>query len=114
MTNKNIFQIAKAAIKGKIKKLIIAEEVSIFGKVDWYSGDLSIHPSHTNHEDDDILDDLAQEVLSHGGEVLVLPREEIPENRTILALLENDESNDSKEKFYSANLYDQQIEWRNI
>ncbi len=88
LVNKNIFQIAKAAIKGRVKKLIIADGINIFGKLDNKSGGVSIHPTHLDHEDDDLLDDLAQEVLSHGGEVIVAPREDIPKGRPILALMD--------------------------
>lgn len=96
LANKNIFQIAKAAIKGKVRKLIIADGIKIFGKIDKKSGELSIHPFHLNHEDDDILDDLAQEVLVQGGEVVVASREEIPKRRPILAILKCPESELSK------------------
>lgn len=89
MTSKNIFQITKSAIRGQVKKLIIADGINIFGKIDKNTGGLSIHPVHLDNEDDDILDDLAQEVLSHGGEVVVAPRELIPKGRPILAILEN-------------------------
>jgi hypothetical protein len=88
LANKNIFQIAKAAIKGKVKKLIVADGINIFGKLNKQSGGLSIHPAHLDHEDDDILDDLAQEVLAKGGQVVVIPREDIPKGRPILAILE--------------------------
>lgn len=88
LANKNIYQIAKAAIKGRVKKLIIADGINIFGKLDRKSGNLAIHPTHLDHEDDDILDDLAQEVLSCGGEVVVASRDEIPKGRPILAIFD--------------------------
>lgn len=88
---KNIFHIAKAVVLGKVRKLIVTDELSIFGKLDRRSGDLSIHPFDLDHEDDCVLDDLAQMVLSQGGEVLVAKREEIPKGRPILAILEDDD-----------------------
>lgn len=96
LANKNIFQIAKAAVNGRVKKLIIADGINIFGKIDKKSGDIHIHPTHLDHEDDDILDDLAQEVLAQGGEVIVAAREEIPKGRPILAILEKSVSEMSK------------------
>lgn len=109
LANKNIFQIAKAAIKGKVRKLIIADGIKIFGKIDKKSGELFVHPAHLNHEDDDILDDLAQEVLIQGGEVVVASREEIPKGRPILAILERPDSELSK--FYTVDLnHNQKIE----
>ena len=98
LANKNIFQIAKAAVRGKVRKLIIADGINIFGKIDKHSGGLSINPAHLDHEDDDILDDLAQEVLSHGGEVVVASRDEIPKGRPILAILERSDSELTKNR----------------
>ncbi len=89
-TRKNIFQIAKAVVQGKVRKLIVTDELNIFGKIDRKSGGLAIHPIDMDHEDDDILDDLAQMVLSQGGEVTVASRHEIPKGRPILAILDDD------------------------
>lgn len=88
IASKNIFHIASAAVKGRVLKLIIADDISIFGTINKTSGELSIHPRHLNHEDDDVLDDLAQEVLAHGGEVIIVSRSQIPKGRPILAILE--------------------------
>lgn len=90
-TKRNIFQISKAVVEGRVRKLLVTDELSIFGKIDMKSGGLEIHPCHLDHEDDDILDDLAQMVLSQGGEVIVAKRDEIPKGRPILAILEDDE-----------------------
>ena len=90
LVKKNIFEIARAAVQGKVKKLLIAEETNIFGKLDRKTGGLSIHPEHMDHEDDCLLDDLAQEVLSRGGEVVVAKKDDIPSQRPILALMNNE------------------------
>lgn len=90
LAKKNIFQISKAAIQGKVRKLIIAEEVNIFGKIDPTTGGLAIHPIDLDHEDDDILDDLAQAVLLSGGQVMTAKQQDIPSGRPILALLNED------------------------
>lgn len=92
LASKNIFQIARAAIHGKITKLLIADEINIFGKLDRKSGGLAIHPADLDHEDDDILDDIAQEVLARGGEVIVASRDQIPKGRAILAILKPSDS----------------------
>lgn len=99
---KNIFQIAKAAVQGQIKKLIVADSISIFGKIDKNTGGLAIHPFDMDHEDDDILDDLAQLVLAHGGDVVVASREEIPKGRTVLAILNNSENIQEKNELLKA------------
>lgn len=87
---KNIFQISKAVVEGRVRKLIVTDELNIFGKIDPKTGGISIHPFDMDHEDDCILDDLAQMVLSQGGEVIVAKREEIPKGRPILAILDDD------------------------
>jgi hypothetical protein len=94
--SKNVFQIAKAAIIGKVKKLVVADGISIFGKLNRKTGDLSIHPFDLDHEDDDILDDLAQAVLASGGDVIIAPLTMIPDERPLLAIL--DEAPDSSKR----------------
>lgn len=90
-TEGNLREIAKAVVSGKVKKLVIAHNREIFGKLDPKTGKLAIHPFDLDHEDDDLLDDLAQKVLMAGGEVYLAKKEEIPSGRLILAILENDE-----------------------
>lgn len=85
----NLFQIAKAAVKGNVKKLIIAEDFSIFGKINKRTGGVILHPIDLDHEDDCLLDDLAQTVLLAGGEVLIAKREQIPCKRPIVAILKD-------------------------
>jgi hypothetical protein len=89
-TRKNIFQIAKAVVQGKVRKLIVTDEMNIFGTIDKKTGGLALHPFDLDHEDDCILDDLAQMVLSQGGEVVIAKQDEIPKGRPILAILDDD------------------------
>lgn len=86
---KNIFQISKAVARGEVRKLMIASDTSVFGKIDPKSGGLEINPCHFDHEDDDILDDLAQAVITQGGEVIVATEEEMPKHRIAMAILKS-------------------------
>jgi len=88
-TRTNIFQVAKAVVQGRIKKIAIADDVSIYGKMDRKNGNLALHPFDLDHEDDDILDDLAQMVLLQGGDVIILPQVDIPNRRPLLAILDD-------------------------
>lgn len=92
---KNIHKIAKAAVRGTVKKLIVAENREIFGRFDRKTGTVAIHPFDLDHEDDDLLDDLAQRVLMSGGEVYLAKDEEIPRGRPILAIIEGEKHQDS-------------------
>ncbi|HEX4926282.1 MAG TPA: hypothetical protein VFV50_19465, partial [Bdellovibrionales bacterium] len=56
LTQKSIFQVARSAVQGNVKKLIVAEGINVFGRIDRKTGDLSIHPADLDHEDDDLLD----------------------------------------------------------
>ncbi len=85
---KDLFEISKAAVQGRVRKLLVTDELNIFGKIDPKTGSIEIHPFDLDHEDDDLLDDLAQIVLSHGGEVIVASRDEIPKGGPILAILD--------------------------
>lgn len=87
---KNIFQISRAIVAGRVRKLVVTDELNIFGRIDTETGGLAIHPFDLDHEDDDLLDDLAQMVLSQGGEVVVAKRAQIPNGRPILAILDDD------------------------
>jgi hypothetical protein len=85
---KNLFQVAKAVVEGKVRKLIIADGIQIFGRLNRHTGGLSLNHIDSGLKDDDILDDLAQLVLSQGGEVIVARKEEIPKGTPALAILE--------------------------
>jgi hypothetical protein len=83
----NLFQITRAATRGDVRHLVVAEDRHIFGHIDETQGGLSLHPCDLNAYDDDILDDLAQLVLRSGGQVSVRPQAEIPGARTALAFV---------------------------
>ncbi|MFN7728557.1 MAG: hypothetical protein ACK5P7_05330 [Bdellovibrio sp.] len=86
----DLFEMTAAAVRGQVQKLVIADDMSLFGKVDHDSGVLTLHAHDLNHEDDCILDDLAQLVLNQGGQVVIAKQNQIPDGRPALAIL-NDE-----------------------
>jgi hypothetical protein len=88
LVSKNVFEIARLVAQNKVKKLIVTDDINIFGKVNKKSGDLKIHPFDMGHDDDDILDDLAQMVLLQGGEVVVTSRTKIPQGLPIMAIID--------------------------
>jgi hypothetical protein len=84
---RNLVEIATEAARGRVAKLLVAGDLQIFGKMDRASGRLRLTGSDVDHEDDDILDDLAQMVLAKGGKVHVVPAGSIPNTRPAFALL---------------------------
>jgi hypothetical protein len=87
----SLWQIARLATRGKVRKLVIAEDFQIFGKLDPSTGKLSVTPTQFDHEDDDVLDDIAQRVLTQGGEVLVTKQKWIPGGRPAMAIIHQQE-----------------------
>lgn len=108
LTEEDIHQISKSAIFGRIDKLIIADGVEIFGKINESNGDLHIHYEGLDHEDDDLLDDLAQAVLTNNGEVVVVDKDLLPKNRPIMAILKPRDS--SVPKFHEFLEFTQKLE----
>jgi hypothetical protein len=91
-TESNVFRIAKAAKRGLVKKLFVAADRKLFGKLHARSGSLTLHPADIDHEDEDVLDDIAQTVVRRGGEVLVVPARKIPGGHSLLAISEPEDS----------------------
>ena len=86
---KNIFQISRAAVRGKVRKLLITDELNCFGKIDPETGGVVLHNFDLDHEDDCILDDLAQIVLKNGGKVTIANKKHMPEGLPILAIYDH-------------------------
>ncbi len=86
--SKDLFEIAEAVSLKKVTKLLISEDYKIFGSFDLKEGRIHIHPRDLNYEDDDLLDDLAQEVLKYGGEVIVVNKSEYNVDQPALAIIE--------------------------
>ena len=87
-TEANLHNIAKAAKHGLVKELVVAADRKLFGKLARNSGKLTLHPADIDHEDDDVLDDIAQAVVRRGGEVIVAPSQKIPGQHALLAITE--------------------------
>ncbi len=83
-------QIAQMVARGSVQKLMIAADVQIFGKFDQRTGCLAVTPTQFDHEDDDVLDDMAQKVIAAGGEVFIADKKEIPGNRPALIITKDE------------------------
>ncbi len=82
-------EISKAAKRGHVKKLLIASDDSVFGKLDDISGEVKVQEADMDHIDDDLLDDIAQNVFKSGGEVLLLKKKLMPFGELIAATIKN-------------------------
>jgi hypothetical protein len=80
-------QITRAALEGRVERLLVAEDEQIWGILDEQKGLVQAARRQRNTKDDDILDDLSEQVLSCRGEVFVIPQEKMPKDSQVCALL---------------------------
>ncbi|MCO4753719.1 MAG: hypothetical protein KC478_04520 [Bacteriovoracaceae bacterium] len=83
----DIETIIKEAKAGRIKKLIISGEDSVWGRFDAFKNQINRINEQINYEDDDLLDSISEKVLEGGGEVVVANRKQLPKNKVLLAIL---------------------------
>lgn len=81
----DIKEVAKAAATGRIGKLLIEEHKIIPGKILDDVGNI-MRENIENPEVDDLLDDLGARVIQQGGEVFILPAENMPEQTGLAAI----------------------------
>jgi hypothetical protein len=77
-------KVAEAATAGRVKTALIEADKQIPGSIDLESGTVS-YENLENPDTDDILDDIAQIVLRKGGEVVIVPTENMPTDTGVAA-----------------------------
>ncbi|MFD1926888.1 hypothetical protein ACFSFY_02205 [Sporosarcina siberiensis] len=80
----DIVQVAKAAAENRVNRVLIESDRIIPGKIDAETGALT-EEALENPVVDDILDDLAELVFKNKGEVVLLPKERMPNDRGVAA-----------------------------
>lgn len=83
----DLTKISRAALHGEVKTLFLRDKSEIWGQLDRRSGQISVHPRQLNGKDDDVLDDIACEVIRQGGEVIVLSPRDMPSAGPAAAVL---------------------------
>jgi len=81
----DLSDVAKAAVADKVATLLLEADRVIVGVLDRKTGAISSSDSATSHLDD-MLDDLAELVLSKGGEVIIVPKERMPTDSGLAAI----------------------------
>lgn len=81
-------EITIAAIQGRVRNLMVASDRFLWGHLDKTSGKITNQlTKNLAVPEDDILDDLAEIVMSRGGDVTLLKHNEMPTDRKAMALL---------------------------
>lgn len=83
----DLLKISRAAIDGKIQTLFLRDNIEIWGQLHRKSAQITFHEKQMDSKDDDILDDIACEVIRHGGEVVVLTAKDMPTRSPAAAIL---------------------------
>ncbi|WII71986.1 hypothetical protein QJS83_16100 [Bdellovibrio sp. 22V] len=83
----DLVKISRAALSGKVRTLFLRDNAEIWGQLHRQSGQITFHEKQTNSKDDDILDDIACEVIRQGGEVIVLGKKDMPTPSPAAAIL---------------------------
>lgn len=73
----NLTQVAEAASSGRVATLLIEADRQISGRINGATGQVDAADLINPHVDD-LLDDLGELVEKMGGEVLVIPAEQMP------------------------------------
>ena len=81
--------VARRTVEGRVHRLLLDEEARMWGDFDRTTG--AIKEIHDGEEGAsmrlDVFDEIAETVVQHGGEVVVLPREKMPGETGIGAIL---------------------------
>jgi hypothetical protein len=82
----DLLRIAKEAVRDNVAVLMVAKDNHIWGELDRMTGDLNVHYEQLTDVDDDLLDDLAEVVLSKKSKVLVLDEASMPTQEPLAAI----------------------------
>jgi len=87
LSSDDLRTVAQAAVQGRVRRLLLARGKHVWGRLDRDTGDIELHESQQDADDDDVLDDIAQAVLARGGEVLLLEPERFTNGTKVDAVL---------------------------
>lgn len=79
--------IARYAVQGRVRDLLVDREARLWGRMDRATGAIDLHGAQVDAHDDDVIDDVAEAVILRGGDVLTLPRKDMPSKSPVAATL---------------------------
>lgn len=81
----DVAKVARSAVAGRVATLLVDAERRVPGRLDLASG--AIEPDALRRPDvDDLLDDIAQQVLAGGGQVVMVPSARMPTDTGLAAI----------------------------
>jgi hypothetical protein len=79
--------LGRMAVAGRVKQLLLATGAQVWGRLDRATGEIERRSGQQGARDDDVLDDLAEAVLTRGGEVLMISADRVPGGGPAAAVL---------------------------
>lgn len=79
-------QVALAAVVGRVDVLLLERDREVPGSMDLATGVLQVSDAVDKAAPGDVLDDLAESVLQNGGEVIIVPPEQMPSTTGLAAI----------------------------
>jgi hypothetical protein len=79
--------IAKFAIGGRVRDLLLRRDANLWGRLDRETGDVALHGPRADEREEDVLDDIADAVILRGGEVWSLEEGRMPTRSPVAATL---------------------------
>ena len=79
--------IFRDARRGRVRRLFVARGVHVWGTIESTTGRVLRTETQQSSHDDDLLDDVAEAVYAHGGEVITLPIMKMPRAAEVVAEL---------------------------
>lgn len=80
-------EVAACAVQGRVRIALAAEGESAWGLLDRATGAVIRHERQMGPDDGDLVDDICEEALKRGAEILVVPRAAMPTESPIAAVL---------------------------
>lgn len=79
--------IARSALSGRVATLLVEDGRRIVGKIDRATGEVPVMSTKPSAEGQDLIDEVAELVLGTSGSVYVLPKELMPTDTGVAAIL---------------------------
>lgn len=78
--------VAVAAVSGRVRGLLVAEGMKVWGMFDRATGSVTRHERQRDERDGDLADDIAEEAFRRGAEIFVLPPDRMPTREPLAAI----------------------------
>lgn len=84
LANDDVAQVARSAASGRVSTLLVEADRQVYGRME--TGNGAVEFAGADERDGDLLDDIAEAVLAHGGQVVVVPGPRMPSTTGLAAI----------------------------